>query len=376
MKFKIRTEDLLGKLAKIGAIARTKTTIPICQTILFDIKQDVLTLHVNNSHVYAKTILRVESKEDFGFCIEERAINNTFRLLTDEEIEFEYKDNQVIIRSGRKKLYTVPSFKGSEFPVIIIDQEKLNESHVMVSTKDFIYHLANAAEFPNPNDIRPMFSAVCIRHTDDMLFLIGVGGDTGGVMTAQQMNCSAVNWKDCLVPKQTSLFMCDLLYGINTYMHIINDKLYVKSGEVEMIITMLNGRYPAVKHLLEKPINTYCKIKREEFLSSLKRTSYYSNTTYASILSFNEQELHVTSEDNMSGKKAQEVIDIENYGINFSIAFNSLQLQVIVSQIPSENILIYVSSSKTQCIIRPENIENDKSSYLIMPCVFEKIKQV
>lgn len=368
MKFKVKTEDLLSKLTKIGGVASTKTTLPITESILFEIENGILALHVNNCSVYARTILPVVSEDTFAFCIEHRVLDSTLRLLKDPEIEFELTEGTVTIRSGRRKLYSIGSFDPKDFPKMetVITRPPIQ---IVVPTIEFIKALHNANHFPDPKDIRPQFSGACLRLGGETLNVIGIGS-SGSLMTIQYCTYLAqTDWQDASIPKSSAKLMTEMMFGVTTWIGRFDDnKLHIKSGEIDMVVTLLEVKFPSISQFIERPVSSSCVIDKNEIISSLKRVIGYSDKTLnACQLTFADSEITLTSEYIEVNKKASESIDVINSGVSLTTGFNAAQLLDMVLQVDSEKLIFYLSSFKELCIIRPEDQVNDKSIYFIMP---------
>lgn len=90
MKFVISSSELLSRLQMLSRIISSKSTIPLAQTVLFDLNDTDLTLIATDTDLTLVSTLTVFEGYDNGrFCIKPDTLINGLREMSEQPITFE-----------------------------------------------------------------------------------------------------------------------------------------------------------------------------------------------------------------------------------------------------------------------------------------------
>ena len=119
MKFTVASNDLQRVLARIIGVVPSKSTLPILENILFDLKKNTLRLSATDLEVSMSASLEVKGSEDGSVTVPAKRLMETIRALSDVSIVFsaDLSSNKIkmITESGE---YTLMGESSEEFPAL------------------------------------------------------------------------------------------------------------------------------------------------------------------------------------------------------------------------------------------------------------------
>jgi len=94
--------------------------------------------------------------------------------------------------------------------------------------------------------------------------------------------------------------------------------------DTELICRLIDGKYPNYEAVIPKENPNLLSISRNQFLSSVRRVSIFSNkTTHQIRLKIAGAELNISAEDVDYSNKAEERLSCSYQGDDMQIGFNS-----------------------------------------------------
>ena len=132
---------------------------------------------------------------------------------------------------------------------------------------------------------------------------------------------------------------------------------------------MIDAKYPDDNAVIPKEYPNLLSIQKDDFYSSLRRTSIFSNkTTHQVVLKMGGSELSVSAQDLDFSNEASEKLVCEYQGTPMEIGFNAKFLLEMLSALDCNDINIELSTPNRAGIIRPaDKDESENWLMLVMP---------
>ena len=138
---------------------------------------------------------------------------------------------------------------------------------------------------------------------------------------------------------------------------------------IQLICRLIDAKYPDYNAVIPKENPNLLTVAKDDFLSSLKRTSIFSNkTTHQVVLKMSGSDLAVSAQDLDFSNEASEKLTCDFQGSAMEIGFNAKFLIEMLSALDCSDINIELSTPNRAGIIRPsEKEENEDLLMLVMP---------
>ena len=138
----------------------------------------------------------------------------------------------------------------------------------------------------------------------------------------------------------------------------------------ELICRLIDGKYPNYEAVIPKENPNKLSISRNQFLSSVRRVSIFSNkTTHQIRLKIAGAELNISAEDIDYSNKAEERLTCSYQGDDMQIGFNSRFLTEMLNNLNSDEVSLEMSLPNRAGILTPIDglDEGENVTMLVMP---------
>jgi DNA polymerase-3 subunit beta len=140
--------------------------------------------------------------------------------------------------------------------------------------------------------------------------------------------------------------------------------------DTELICRLIDGKYPNYEAVIPKENPNKLSISRNQFLSSVRRVSIFSNkTTHQIRLKIAGAELNISAEDVDYSNKAEERLSCSYQGDDMQIGFNSRFLLEMLTNLSSDEVSLEMSLPNRAGILTPSDglDEGEMVTMLVMP---------
>ncbi|HLW08839.1 MAG TPA: DNA polymerase III subunit beta [Fermentimonas sp.] len=370
MKFIISSATMLNHLQAINRVINSKSTLPILDCFLLELKGDKLTLTAADSETRLETWVEVNSAEGEGsLAINAKNLLDPLRELPDQPLTFDINDEtlEVFIYYQNGK-YNFVGLKGDEYP----DPKPLKEDSAMSLTIDSEMLLSgiNRTVFATADDeLRPVMNGIYFDITaDDLTFVASDGHKLVRVTTTEAKGDGRSSF---ILPKKPSNLLKTILPRESGKVEINFDEnnAYLTMGTYKMVCRFVEGRYPNYNSVIPQNNSNSVTLDRLTLLNALKRVSVFSNPSIGLVkLQLSENEIVISAQDIDFLTSAEETISCTYEGTVMNIGFKAVFLIEILDNIPSSDIRIELSDPSRAGLILPvEQEENEDMLTLLMP---------
>lgn len=374
MKCSCTKENLLFALNKVGGVTGKNLNLPILNNVLIKAGQQGVDISATNLDLGITVALRSVVEEQGSFTVPARTITDFVSLLSEDKVDLEVKDNELIVRCGK----TTTKIKGSsaeDYPIIPAIE---NGQEYKIDSSEFKFGLSQVLSSVAKNDIRPELSGV--------FFGFNVYNQTGLTLAAtdsyrlaQKIVSVAEGKKDelkIIVPGKTAQEIYRLLnVGVPSAEEIdqkvrlvINgNQIQLHYGTVTLVSRLTEGQYPDYAQIIPKDFKTTAIIPTDQFIKEVKGAGLFTTTGVNAVNCVLEPEkniLQLSSTSTQTGEYVSEIAgevkgDKNNILLSFRYVLEGLQ------HISSPRVVLKMINADSPCILFPDG--DQSFLYIVMP---------
>jgi len=376
MRFSISSDRLKEALSKVSAVVPSKTTLPILQDILFELKGNALYLTATDLEISVRmTIEPVDGEEDGAGAIPEDKLTRVVKALPEGLLlKFESLDsNRVLITTNKGGEYKMSIEPADSFPAI---PESIGETAgfgVVISGGVLKEIIENTVFATSKEELRPATMGVLFQFKGDEFIAVA----TDGYRLVKIARRGVVNLKGgadfsgVIVPAKTLQIIAKSIEDEETCEIMINEKhIQFSTERITIISRLIDEKYPNYESVIPYENNKELVVERDLFLSTVKRVSIFANSTTNQIKFKLDPSgfVEVSAEDVDFGGSAKERLDCAYNSEPMEIAFNAKFITDILGHIDSEKVLFKFGSPTRAAIVQPyEDSEDREMLMLVMP---------
>ena len=254
MKFTIKKELLLDALSKVSKAISTKNLIPVLAGIKFELKKKKLTLTASDNDITIQTIIDTDNEEDFkidsegSIIIQGKYILDIVRKLPEEYINIEVIDELKILIYTNNSEFNLNGISESEYPNISLEESKKKIELKAGILKDIVYQTAFAS---SNEESKPVLTGINFNIVGDILEC----NSTDSYRLARKVVNLSKNSEEnynIVIPSRNLLEFTKILGEDDetVELHIFNNKILFKAGNLKFESRLINGTYPNTSNLL------------------------------------------------------------------------------------------------------------------------------
>lgn len=367
MKFIVSSTYLLKKLQVLGGVINASNTLPILDNFLFELDKNNLQVSASDLETTMSTKLDVDSEDSGTIAVPAKLLLETLKTFPEQPLTFMVADNNTVEISSNHGKYALAYADGAEFPKAV----ELSEPSETTLQGDILATAISKTIFAAGNDdLRPVMSGVFFQFSPENLTFVAT--DAHKLVKYQRTDVSASQLAEFIMPKKPLNLLKGILLGSeeNVLVEYNDSNAKFSFDETVLICRLIDGKYPNYEAVIPKENPNQLTISRDQFLSSVKRVSIFSNkTTHQIRLRIAGAELNISAEDIDYSNKAEERLTCSYQGDDMQIGFNSRFLVEMLNSLQSGDISLEMSMPNRAGILTPMDglDEGEHITMLVMP---------
>jgi DNA polymerase-3 subunit beta len=367
MKFIVSSSYLLKQLQILGGVINNTNTLPVLDNFLFDLKEDELTVSASDLETTMSAKLKVESDSEGKIAVPAKLLLETLKTFPEQPLTFVAEDNNTIELSSNHGKYALAYADGEEFP----NPVELEEPSSTVIEGDILATAISKTIFASGNDdLRPVMSGVFFQFSDEGLTFVAT--DAHKLVKYSREDVTASQAAEFIMPKKPLTLLKGILAGSESEVLIEYNESNAKFtfDDTQLICRLIDGKYPNYEAVIPKENPNKLSIQRNQFLSSVRRVSIFSNkTTHQVRLKIAGAELNISAEDIDYSNKAEERLTCSYQGDDMQIGFNSRFLTEMLNNLNSDEVQLEMSLPNRAGILTPvDGLDpGERITMLVMP---------
>ena len=363
MNFIVSSTTLLRHLQSISGVLNTNSNLPILDNFLFEIQNGQLKVSASDLETTMITILEVQSEENGKIAVPAKILLDLLKILPEQPCTFLVKENfQIEMAYDNGKLKTA-GYDGEEFPKL---PEIENKSSIKISG-DILAKGINKTLFATANDeIRPVMNGVyCQFSPEEIIF---AATDAHKLVRYKRTDASADGSSAFILPKKPLyLLKANLRGDEEILLEYNNSNAIFTFNDIIIVCRLIDGKYPNYEAVIPKETPNVLTMDRQQFLSSIKRVSIFSNkTTHQIKMKLAGSELSLFAEDLDFANEASERLTCNYDGEDMEVGFNSRFLVEMLNNLDTSEIQLLMSEPSRPGLLKPGNSANPDEDILMV----------
>ncbi|GGG42952.1 DNA polymerase III subunit beta [Croceivirga lutea] len=367
MRFIVSSTYLLKNLQVLGGVINSSNTLPILDNFLFDLQKTKLTVSASDLESTMSSELEVESDAEGLIAVPAKLLLDTLKTFPEQPLTFTVEDNNTIEISSNHGKYALAYADGNEFPKAV---ELANPSSTVILGDVLATAISKTIFAAGNDDLRPVMSGVFFQFSPEKLTFVST--DAHKLVKYEREDLKASEVAEFIMPKKPLNLLKGILAGSESDVTIEYNESNAKFtfDNTELICRLIDGKYPNYEAVIPKENPNKLTIARNQFLSSVRRVSIFSNkTTHQIRLKIAGAELNISAEDVDYSNKAEERLTCDYQGDDMQIGFNSRFLLEMLGNLSSDDVSLEMSLPNRAGILTPTDglDEGEKVTMLVMP---------
>jgi DNA polymerase-3 subunit beta len=370
MKFVVSSTELLSHLQAISRVISSKSTLPILDNFLFELKERKLTLTASDLEVTMVTSIELDSTDGDGIvALPSKILLEALKKFPEQPLNFEINmDSLAVDIVTEKGKFSIVGQNGDDFPSIPeLNVDAASSLQVPIS----LLHTGIVKTiFATANDeLRPVMNGILVELSPENLTF--VASDSHKLVRYQRKDAKADFTASFILPqKPAGLLKNVLAKGDGDVAIQFDDKnAFFTLPNYKLVCRLVEGNYPSYNAVIPQNNPNKVIVDRVELYNTLGRVSLFSNQASNLVkLNLSSNEMTVSAQDIDFSISAFERLGCQYEGDEMEIGFKSAFLADILDNMSSPDIVVQLSDPSRAGLFFPlENGEDEDELMLLMP---------
>ena len=367
MKLICEKEKLLLGLNNVIRTSVGRTTQPILEGILINLKKDRAILTTNDMDLGIEYVLKdVQVEKEGKVVVDAKMFADIIRKIPGEEITIFVNDKNLLVIESEGSQYNLSTMNAEEFPLLpTIDVQK-TISIPQKAFKDMIKRTSFAVSI---DENRPIFTGCLLDVNKSSLNVVAVDGFRLAQRVAPVFTDSE-EFK-AIVPGKYLNEVSKILLDVDDLIKISiskNQALF-EIENCKVVSRLLEGDFLDYANVIPKDRETRITINKSALQGAIERASIFSISSsekekkYPIKIYINIDNIIVSCTSQVGD--AKEEVKVETEGQELEIGFNPKYLLDSLKAIEDDEIYLDFGSNISPCVIRPTT--DAKFTYMVLP---------
>ena len=371
MKFSIKKQLLLDALLKVSKAISTKNLIPVLGGIKFDLKKKKLTLTASDNDITIQTTIDCVDEEEFkissegSIIIQGRYILDIVRKLDEEYINIEVIDDLKILIYTDRSEYNLNGIDKDEYPNISLEENKKNINIPAGVLKAIV----NQTAFATSNEeSKPVLTGINFNIVGDILEC----NSTDSYRLARKvikLDKVSEDSYNIVIPSRNLVEFTKILGDDEEVveLHIFNNKILFKNGNLKFESRLINGTYPNTSNLLPDDSFLVISTNLNDFYNVIDRVSILTSDKEKNIVTLetNGNTLILKSSSAEIGRVEEKMAIQKNNSEDIKISFSAKYMMEALKSFSTEMIDLHFVGEIKPILIKSS--EDDSLTQLVLP---------
>ena len=369
MKFTVSSSALQSLLATTGKVISNKSSLPILEYFLMELKDGQLTVTTSDLETTLIGSIAVDNVEREGvIAAPGKLMLDSLKEFSEIPLTIEVNDTtweiQIIWNSGH---LSIPGASAVSYPAV---QTMGSESKNITLDVDMLVNGINRTIFATADDeLRPVMNGVYFDFTPESLTFVATDAHKLVKYAAENTTDFSAS---LILPKKPANLLKALLAKEEEPVEVTFDAKNVtfQLKSFKLVCRLIEGNYPNYNAVIPTANPNKVLIDRVEFVNGIKRVAVCSNPTTNLIrMDIANNKVNLTAQDIDFSVSANETISCSYDGQPVTIGFKSTFLVEILSNIETPTVVIELADSTRAGVFKPvyDDKQQSETLMLLMP---------
>ena len=371
MKFTIKKDLLLDALNKVSKAISTKNLIPVLAGIKFELKKKKLTLTASDNDITIQTSIDCVNEDDFkienegSIIIQGKYILDIVRKLPDKYINIEVVDELKILIYTENSEFNLNGISESEYPNVGLEEskKKININAGVLKS------IVNQTAFATSNEeSKPVLTGINFNIVGDILECNSTDSYRLARKIVKLEKVSEDNY-NIVIPSHNLIEFTKILGDDSeeVEVHIFNNKVLFKNGNLKFESRLINGTYPNTANLLPDDSYLVVSTNLNDFYSVIDRVSILTSDKEKNIVTLETEGNTLTLKSSSAeiGRVEEKMSISKNNNEDIKISFSAKYMMEALKSFSTETVDLHFVGEVKPILIK--STEDETLTQLVLP---------
>ena len=366
MQLSVDKNILLTHLQKISKVSPIRSTMPILNSILFEVNDSSLSLRSSDIEITMNTTLDINEYENGSVAIPTRIILDIVNEAEEGNIFIKAtEEGSVILKSG-KGIFEIMGRPGEEFPSI---PKITNFNNIEIENTILRRMIQKTLVTVSKDEIKPALMGVLFQIKKNKISAVSTDGHRLVCITRKDFNNEEFEGDVIIPTKFLNLLLGYIDNKETTLLSISENHIKVELNSTVIYSRIIDEHFPDFMSVIPKDNDKIVITDVNHLLSTLRRVVIFSNkTTHQISLSVSKELSKISTVNQETRTSADEEVDVEYNGDEMVLGYNAEYFKEILRNIDTERVILKLKSAISACLVLPDQQdENEEFTMLIMP---------
>ena len=366
MKFTVSSSALLSLLATTGKVISNKSSLPILEYFLMELKDGQLTVTTSDLETTLIGSIAVDNIEQEGvIAAPAKLMLDSLKEFPEMPLSIDVNDTTWEIKitwaSGH---LSIPGASAVSYPAV---QSMAAESKNLTLDVDLLVSGINKTIFATADDeLRPVMNGVYFDFSPEALTFVATDAHKLVKFNAEHTNDFSSSF---ILPKKPANLLKALLAKEEEPVEVTFDAKNVtfQLQNFKLVCRLIEGNYPNYNAVIPASNPNKVLIDRVEFVNGIKRVAVCSNPSTNLIrMDIADNKVNLTAQDIDFSVSANETISCSYDGQPVTIGFKSTFLVEILSNIDTPTVVVELADSTRAGVFKPVSDDQPSAETLML----------
>ena len=371
MKFTIKKDLLLDALNKVSKAISTKNLIPVLAGIKFELKKKKLTLTASDNDITIQTTIESVNDDEFkidsegSIIIQGKYILDIVRKLPDQYINVEVIDELKILIYTENSEFNLNGISESEYPNVGLEEskKKININAGVLKS------IVNQTAFATSNEeSKPVLTGINFNIVGDILECNSTDSYRLARKIVKLEKASEENY-NIVIPSHNLIEFTKILGDDSeeVEVHIFNNKVLFKNGNLKFESRLINGTYPNTANLLPDDSYLVVSTNLNDFYSVIDRVSILTSDKEKNIVTLETEGNTLTLKSSSAeiGRVEEKMSISKNNNEDIKISFSAKYMMEALKSFSTETVDLHFVGEVKPILIK--STEDETLTQLVLP---------
>ncbi|MBR3793314.1 MAG: DNA polymerase III subunit beta [Alistipes sp.] len=366
MKFTVSSSALLSLLATTGKVISNKSSLPILEYFLMELKDGQLTVTTSDLETTLIGSIAVDNIEQEGvIAAPAKLMLDSLKEFPEMPLSIDVNDTTWEIKitwaSGH---LSIPGASAVSYPAV---QSMGAESKNLMLDVDLLVSGINKTIFATADDeLRPVMNGVYFDFSPEALTFVATDAHKLVKFNAEHASDFSSSF---ILPKKPANLLKALLAKEEEPVEVTFDAKNVtfQLQNFKLVFRLIEGNYPNYNAVIPASNPNKVLIDRVEFVNGIKRVAVCSNPSTNLIrMDIADNKVNLTAQDIDFSVSANETISCSYDGQPVTIGFKSTFLVEILSNIDTPTVVVELADSTRAGVFKPVSDDQPSAETLML----------
>lgn len=342
-----------------------KSTMPILESIIIDVKEDTIKLIANDMELGIETVVKGQILETGSVALNAKVFSEIVRKLPENDVTIKTDSNYSTSILCEKAKFIISGKSSEEFPFLPrIEKENgvvLSQFTLKETIRQTVFSISD-------NDNNKIMTGELFEIKNNELKVVSLDGNRISIRKVILNN----NYDEIkvIVPGKTLIELSKILSGEfedEVTLYFTNNHVIFEFDDTIVLSRLIEGEYFKINQMLSNDYETKVTVNKKELLNCIDRATLLIKESDKKPIIVNISDKSIELKMNSSIGSMDEEIDIIKEGKDIQIGFNPKFLIDALKVIDDEEVDLYLINPKAPCFIRDKG---ENYIYLILPVNF------